>query len=455
MPLAARNSLARDVAPLGSAQLTSLLASIVECSDDAIVAYDPDGTLLSWNRGAEAIFGYSSGQVLGRHISFLVPQERHVNLARFLDTLLSGRSVSQYRGFGLCRDGRRLHVSVTGSPILNHRGEVTAISTIIRDISGRYAAEQARALLAAIVETSDDAICSVTTDGDILSWNRAAQELFGYTAEEATTRNVAMLALPSDREETASFIHAVRKETTISSFDTVLVHKDGGAVEVSVSISPLCTPEGLPAGASVIIRDARRRRESERRARDADRRFRGVFERSPFAMAITTADGTFLQVNQAYAQMLGYSEEELHKASWRDLTHPDDLSESMSLVEQMREAADVCHEVRKRFIHRSGAVIWARVGFQRCATRPMAISSGWCMSRTSPDKNAPKTHCPRAKTASALWLTAVLPCCGSPVPKVARSSSTKHFGNSPVSRSMWSKAATGSYWFIRKTAMLM
>ena len=135
--------------------------------------------------------------------------------------------------------------------------------------SGRYAAEQARALLAAIVETSDDAICSVTTDGDILSWNRAAQELFGYTAEEATTRNVAMLALPSDREETASFMtRAVRKETTISSFDTVLVHKDGGAVEVSVSIFPLCTPEGLPAGASVIIRDARRRRESERGARE-------------------------------------------------------------------------------------------------------------------------------------------------------------------------------------------
>ena len=88
-------------------QLAGLLASIVECSDDAIVAYDPDGTLLSWNRGAEAIFGYSTARCWAGIITILETQERHVNLARFLDTLLSGRSVSQYRGFGLCRDNGR------------------------------------------------------------------------------------------------------------------------------------------------------------------------------------------------------------------------------------------------------------------------------------------------------------------------------------------------------------
>jgi PAS domain S-box-containing protein len=307
------------------------------------------------------MLGYTADEVLGKPVSMLVPRDRWENLARFNDTLLCGRSVSQYRGFCLRRDGRRLHVSVTGSPILNQRGEVTAVSSIFRDISDRYEAEQTRALLATIEECSEDAIYSVTTDGTILSWNRGAETLFGYCREEAISKNISLLASPLCPEEMVRCLDAIQQGRTLSCPDAVRQSKDGRTLEISISVSPIHDSEGRLAGASLIARDARQRRDAERKAREADGRFRAVFEQSPFAMAITAPDGRFLQVNQSFARMFGYTEDELLAASWMDLTHPDDIGRTLKLIEKLRAASDLYFQLDKRYLHRSGAVILANI----------------------------------------------------------------------------------------------
>jgi PAS domain S-box-containing protein len=170
------------------------LAAIVENSEDAIIAFSPPCIILTWNRAAETIFGYSAGEAIGKHVSMLLAPERLPLLPHYAEQVLQGNTVPQYETVCLHRDGRRIHASVTGSPIRNSAGEVTAIAVIVRDITERREAEQARALLASIVESSDDAIHAISLDGSILSWNHGAEALFGYSRK--SSERTLRLSLP-------------------------------------------------------------------------------------------------------------------------------------------------------------------------------------------------------------------------------------------------------------------
>ena len=191
------------------------LAAIVESSEDAIAAYTPAGIILTWNRGAEAIFGYTAGEAIGKHVSMLA--ERPAGLAHFTEQVLQGKVVSQYEGLCRRKDGRRFHVSVTGSPIRNAAGEVVAISAVLRDISERQEAEQARALLASIVESSDDAIHSVSS-----GWH--------HRQLEPGRRNAVRLLEPGNHRTERSHSRSTRRSDE--------VRQILGAVRDGFSISP-------------------------------------------------------------------------------------------------------------------------------------------------------------------------------------------------------------------------
>ncbi len=337
------------------------LAAIVENSDDAIIAYSPAGIVLTWNRGAEAIFGYTAAEAIGKHVSALVAPEGLATAEHDAARVLQGKVVSQQEGWGVRKDGRRVRVSATGSPVRNPAGDVVAISTVIRDISERREAEEARALLASIVESSDDAIHAVKLDGTIVSWNRGAEVLFGYSSREIVGRSAAILAPPGRGEEARQYLETIRQGRTISPFDTVLQRKDGCGIDVSLSISPIRNLAGEVVGAAGIARDIRKRLEAERKLRESEVRFRQVFEHAPFGMCVSGADGRFIQLNAAFSRMLGYSEQELFALSWKEITHPGDLAASTGRIEQLRRESGGYLDVEKRYIHRSGDVVWGRM----------------------------------------------------------------------------------------------
>lgn len=120
-------------------------------------------------------------------------------------------------------------------------------------------------LLAAIVASSDDAICSKTLDGVITSWNRAAERLFGYTTAEAVGRNVAMLAAPGREEEMPRILAQIRRGEKIDHYDTLRRRKDGSIIEISLTVSPIRDSTGRIVGASKIARDISDRKHWERR----------------------------------------------------------------------------------------------------------------------------------------------------------------------------------------------
>jgi PAS domain S-box-containing protein len=337
------------------------LAAIVQGSQDAIVAYTREGIILTWNRGAQTVFGYSADETVGKHLSMLVAPERLPGLPHFTEQIVRGNSVSQYESVCLRKDGQKFQVSVSGSPIPRSGGGVTAVAIVVHDLSERQEAEQARALLGAIVEFSDDAIHSVNLDGTVLSWNRGAEALFGYSSREMIGANARVLAPAGRGDEVGQCLRDVGQGHTIRPFDTALQAKDGRRVEVSLSISPIRNPAGEVVGASAIARDIGQRLNVERKLQESEELFRSVFEHAPFGMGLSGLDGHFVQVNGALCAMLGYSEQELLGTAWAKLTHPDDLDLSMRMMDELLRDPSACPEADKRYIHRSGNVVWARI----------------------------------------------------------------------------------------------
>src|SRR6185295_7933279 len=160
------------------------LAAIVQNSDDAIISKTLDGIITTWNTAAERMFGYTAEEIIGQSILKIVPPQLHQDEARILSRLRSGERIHHYETERLTKDGRALPVSLTASPIRDADGVIIGASKIARDISGQKAALRSSLLLAAIVGSSDDAIISKTLDGTVTSWNKAAERMFGYTAQE-------------------------------------------------------------------------------------------------------------------------------------------------------------------------------------------------------------------------------------------------------------------------------
>jgi PAS domain S-box-containing protein len=221
-------------------------------------------------------------------------------------------------------------------------------------------AEQDRALLAAIVEFSDDAIHSLSLDGTIVTWNRGAEALFGYSSLEIVGKNADTLLSPGHRHELQWGLETVRKGNAMRPFETVLEGKDGRGIDVLLSISPLRNPAGEVTGSACIAHDIGKRVRAERKLRDSEERFRGVFEHAPLGMCVSAIDGRILQVNTAFCRMLEYSEDEFLRSRWMDLTLPDDRAATEQAIEQLMGNPDTRVELDKRYVQRSGAIVWAR-----------------------------------------------------------------------------------------------
>src|SRR5688572_22077863 len=231
------------------------LARVVESSDDAIISKDLNGVIISWNRAAERMFGYSAAEVIGHSIRIIIPADRQSEEDMVLGRIRSGQAVTNFETIRRRKDGTPIPISLTVSPIHDDAGHVIGASQIARDISQRADGAAAINRLAAIVESSDDAIISKDLDGIIASWNRAAERMFGYTADEAIGRSVRML-IPDDLQPEEDVVLAkIRAGEKIDHYETVRKRKDGTTLAVSLTVSPIRTDQGHIIGASKIARD--------------------------------------------------------------------------------------------------------------------------------------------------------------------------------------------------------
>ncbi|MGB4107733.1 MAG: PAS domain S-box protein [Alphaproteobacteria bacterium] len=228
------------------------LASIIASSDDAIVSKDLNGNITSWNPAAERIFGYKSEEIVGKHVSILIPAENMAEEDYILGKIRKGERVDYFETLRRRKDGSFVNLSVTVSPIRNSEEKVIGASKIARDISLSKEADRISAHLAAIIESSDDAIMSKDLNGFITSWNKSAERIFGYKAEEVIGRHI-MLIIPAERlPEDDKILTTLNASDRL---DTWRRHKDGHLVPVSLTVSPIRDRAGNIIGASKVSRD--------------------------------------------------------------------------------------------------------------------------------------------------------------------------------------------------------
>ena len=170
-------------------EVQAQLAAIVESSSDAVMSKCLDGRILSWNKSAELMFGYSSEDIIGQSISRILPPDRRAEESILIEQIKAGIRIQQFESVRIHKDGHPIHVSLTVSPILDAQVRVAAVSTIARDITERKRAEDTLNQQRRLIELSYDPIFSWDIERGILDWNRGCEQLYGYTRAEAVGRN--------------------------------------------------------------------------------------------------------------------------------------------------------------------------------------------------------------------------------------------------------------------------
>ena len=264
---------ARDQLELRVRQRTAELAltnertrAIVDTALDGIVTMDHEGKITEFNPAAERIFGYSRSEVIGRPLAqVIIPsrlRERHdAGLARYLATGEAPLLGKRLELSGLRADGSEVAVELS---IKRMPGDgPPSFAGFVRDLTEREQAAETNARLAAIIASSDDAIASKNLQGIITSWNLGAERLFGYSAQEALGKPMAMLIPPERSSEEPAILARIARGESTDHFETVRIGKDGRKIDVSVTISPLRDGQGRIIGASKIARDITDRRLGE------------------------------------------------------------------------------------------------------------------------------------------------------------------------------------------------
>jgi len=255
----------------------------------------PDGVIAWFNSRAAQLWGRTPviGDTDERFCGALTLYHSDGSYMAHCDTpvalaLETGASVHEEEVVIERPDGSRVTVWVHIDPIRDKDGTIVGVVNFFHDITERKQAERAMGLLAAIVNSSDDAIISKNLDGAITSWNYGAERMFGYTAQEAVGRRIAMIIPPDRLDEEARILERLKAGERIEHYETVRVRKDGRNLDISLTISPLKDGAGSVIGASKVARDITDRKQAERDLRESQERLRNLADGLEFQVRART-----------------------------------------------------------------------------------------------------------------------------------------------------------------------
>ena len=272
----------RDVTAQRADDLTRAhLAAVVQYSGDAILTKNLDGIIQTWNAAAERLFGYRPQEIVGRSVTTLIPPDRLHEETAILDRLRRGQPSERLETIRIAKDGRLLHVSVSISPLRDRDGQIVGASKVVHDVTAVVSAREAllreRELLATTLASIGDGVVVTDADGRITSVNRQAEQVTGWTDEDARGRplpEVFRIVNEDTRESVENPVAKVLRLGTIVGLanHTVLIRKDGEERPIDDSAAPIRRGDGSLAGVVLVFRDVTARREAENAIRTADRR---------------------------------------------------------------------------------------------------------------------------------------------------------------------------------------
>ncbi|MTJ54238.1 PAS domain S-box protein [Anabaena sp. UHCC 0253] len=347
---------------------------------DSIFAFvgvlNPNGVLIEANQAPLDVAGLTREDVINKPFAdaywWSYSPDAQAQIREAIAQAQQGKSVRfdipiQVRG------GDRIIIDFSLNPLHDATGQITHLIPSAIDITERKQAEIAlsqsqdeRFQLAAIVESSQEAIISKTLNGRITSWNQAAERLFGYTASEAIGQQITMLIPPERQSEAALILQRIFRGERVDTYETQRQHKDGSLVDVALSISPIRDENGVVIGASKIARDIRqhKRLEAERdqaelKLRQSNAQLEDFFDSaSDLIQSVSLQDGRFLYVNHAWLTTLGYERDELAALTVFNLIAPDCLPDCQRIFQELQSGAvDHVERLAIAFVSKTGQKI--------------------------------------------------------------------------------------------------
>lgn len=320
------------------------LTAALNCVQDAVIGRDESGKINLWNTAAGSMFGYAPEEVMGHSMLLLVPPELLQEELANWERLGRGVPREHYRTRLLKRGGEPVEVWASACPIRDRTGRILGSALIAYALDAFQREHAAQARLAAVVESSDDAIVAKDLNGIVTDWNAAAERIFGYTAPEMIGRSIFSIIPPDLRHEEPIILSRIRAGERVEHYETQRLHKSGKRIDVSLTLSSIRDANGQVIGVSKIARDI-----SERRRAENERMLLGaIVESSGDAIITKTLDGVITSWNAAARRMFGYESEEIIGQPVLRLIPPELHFEEPQILLRLRSGHPIDHYETRR-----------------------------------------------------------------------------------------------------------
>lgn len=284
-------------------------SDLFNSAPNGYVILESNHRILEINITGARMLGVERAELLNQPFTrFIHPESQDTFYFHFRDLLRTGEAQSCELMLKLSHSGKR-HIQVESAPVQSDNQHISSIRSTLIDITHRKEKKQLSKQLSAIVSSSDDAIISVDKHLTIQSWNKGAEKIFGYTAEEVLGKDPAFLLPRGKKQETESYMQEVFQNKPIKHFETTRLRKDGNEISVSLSVSPIHDENEHITGAAVIARDVTDRIQKDKQIQESEEKYRAIFEHSGNGFLIMK--NKILDCNQMAASIFGVSPSEL------------------------------------------------------------------------------------------------------------------------------------------------
>src|SRR5215471_20576168 len=294
--------------------------SIVNSLPGVFYLIKDGGQFLRWNNSLEEVSEYSGEEISKMSpLDFFGEADKPMIAERIRQVFTNGAATAE--ADLVTKGGGKIPYFFTGRRIEFDRNPCLIGMGI--DVTRRQKAEMAQSYLAAIVESCDDVIVSMSLDGVITSWNKGAERTFGYSAEEVVGRTIMVLVPPELVQEEKEILGNLREGKSVEHFETEWVRKDGSRIQISATVSPIRSADGEIVGASEIAHDITERKREESVLRESEGRFRALADSAPVLVWMQDTSGC-LFVNRAYLDFLGLDDQAIIcGCDWEQYIHPE------------------------------------------------------------------------------------------------------------------------------------